>query len=94
LVIYELLIRLDVNAPVNDCYNALQFATTQASLDVASIVTAVNPARDMLIDLTAVLSALIAGLPLLGTPAAIAGSTIGCTIATAISGSPGLAKSL
>ena len=88
---------IDINAFFTDWYNALQFATTQASLAIDPIVTAVDPAPSMSIGLANVLTALIAGLPFIGSPvfgAEITASAAAKAFVTGLQQAPGLVKAL
>ena len=87
----------DVNAFFNDWYNAIQFATTNTSLSITPIVTAVNPVKSTSIAFGDVLSALVAGLAFIGAPAftaTIAASVSAQALVTGLQQSPGLVKAL
>ena len=88
---------IDINAFFNDWYNALNFATTNTTLSINPIVTAVDPDKTTSIAFGDVLSALIAGLPFIGAPAfsaTIAASTSAQALVTGLQQAPGLVKAL
>ena len=88
---------IDINAFFNDWYNALNFATTNTTLSINPIVTAVDPDKSTSIAFGDVLSALIAGLPFIGAPAfsaTIAASASAQAFVTGLQQAPGLVKAL
>ena len=92
-----LLTGTDVNAFFNDWYNAIQFATTNTSLSITPIVTAVNPVKSTPIAFGDLLSALVAGLAFIGAPAftaTIAASASAQAFVTGLQQAPGLVKAL
>ncbi|KAM0802347.1 hypothetical protein BDR22DRAFT_819880 [Usnea florida] len=94
---YVLRTIFNVNAFFNDWYNALQFATTNTSLSITPIVTAVNPVKSTTIAFGDILSALVAGLAFIGAPAftaTIAASASAQALVTGLQQAPGLVKAL
>ncbi|KAL8707950.1 MAG: hypothetical protein Q9220_007093 [cf. Caloplaca sp. 1 TL-2023] len=90
---------LAMNNLFNTWYTAAQFATTKASLYTTAITTMVDPEKKSHFTLGDILTALTAGLALLGLPEVSAGiqaayKTVGSVVSVALQQAPGVGKAI